>query len=265
MMDVLVASKPSHLLHLREVFGSWLLHLVMLGLCVEATRATVTVSIRPSADTTMVFLPRLVTPAAERAVPPAGAAGGAGGSDGNTNLIISANPPPRGFQVIDAVGSIPTEIPPVRAGERFLDPRDYTGRGVEGGTGWGVTGGTGPVEQNEIPSRVRDELYEAGTADRRFSPAELVTAPVLDYPRLLRDAGIDGHVVLRFIIDTTGQIEPASIEVLEQTHDAYAAAARTGVLGARFRPARYGDRAVRQLTRWPVSFGMAAGGSRATP
>lgn len=154
---------------------------------------------------------------------------------------------------------MPTEIPPIVPGERDLDPRDFTGRGVEGGTGWGVVGGTGPADQMEIDSELRDVLYEAGMADQRFTPAELVVRPVFEHPRLLLEAGISGRVVLRFIIDTTGQIEPASIAVLEKTHEAYAAAARAGVVGARFRPALFGNRTVRQLTRWPVNFQVGPG------
>jgi TonB family protein len=259
MMDVLVASRPSHLLHPREVLGSSFLHLVMFGVCVAATRVAAPLSIRPVEDTTMVFIPRLVAPTVDRAIPRPGLAGRSGGAGSATNIVIAANPPPRGFQVIQVVGSIPTEIPPVVPGERFLDPRDFTGRGVEGGAGWGVVGGTGPVDRVDIESGVREVLYEAGLADQRFSPAELVATPVFEHPRLLREAGIAGRVVLRFIIDTTGQVEPTSIEVLEKTHEAYATAACTGVLSARFRPAHFGDRTVRQLTRWPVNFQVAMG------
>jgi len=116
------------------------------------------------------------------------------------------------------------------------------------------------AEQTEIDPALRDMLYEAGgVEDARFTPAELVVRPEFEHPRLLLEAGISGRVVLRFIIDTTGQIEPTSIEVLEKTHDAYADAARSGVLGARFRPAHFGTRAVRQLTRWPVNFQVGPG------
>jgi TonB family protein len=260
MLDVLVASRPSHLLHPREVVGSTFLHLAMFAVCVAATRATVPVVMRPVEDTTMVFVPRLIPPAVDRVIArPRLGGGGGGGSGSGGHIIISANPPPRGFQVIAAVSAVPTEIPPIALGERALDPRDFTGRGVEGGTGWGVVGGTGPAEQTEIDPMLRDMLYEAGMEDQRFTPAELVVRPEFVHPRLLLEAGISGRVILRFIIDTTGQIEATSIEVLEKTHEAYADAARSGVLGARFRPAHFGNRAVRQLTRWPVNFQIGPG------
>ncbi len=63
--------------------------------------------------------------------------------------VVAANPPPQGFQVVTPPADIPTEIPPVNLNEKF-DPRDFTGKGVEGGIGTGVVGGTGPVLEGEV-------------------------------------------------------------------------------------------------------------------
>ncbi|MDX2121549.1 MAG: energy transducer TonB, partial [Gemmatimonadota bacterium] len=137
---------------------------------------------------------------------------------------------------------------------RALDARDFTGRGVEGGVGWGVAGGTGPADQP--PGQIAELLYSASTEDVRFTPAELVRQPAFTYPVVLQAAGIPGRVVLQFIIDTLGTVEPASITVLERSHEAFAIAAREGVMGARFQPALYGERPVRQLSKWPVKFAL---------
>ena len=68
----------------------------------------------------------------------------------------------RGFQVIDAIGAIPTDIPPVDPNMRAIDARDFTGRGVEGGVGWGVVGGKGPADQPpaEIAERIEQTESE---------------------------------------------------------------------------------------------------------
>jgi len=94
MLDVLVASRPSHLLHPREVVGSSFLHLAMLGVCVAATRVTVPVITKPVEDTTMVFIPRLAAPAVDRLIARPGLGGRGGGAGAGTHFIISANPPP---------------------------------------------------------------------------------------------------------------------------------------------------------------------------
>jgi TonB family protein len=226
---------------------------MMLGICVLAGRSSVVAVSRPVADTTLVFLPRLAPALVDKPVASTGRAGG-GGEEGGRDLVISANPPPLGFQGIDAVLAVPTFIPPVTPGERILDPRDFTGRGVEGGTGWGVVGGTGPADQTPIEGDGREFLYGAASKDLRFVPAVLTVQPVFDYPRVLRDAGIGGRVLLQFVIDTLGRVEPASIEVLETADQAFTESARSGMLEAQFRPAHYGDRPVRQLTKMPVSF-----------
>ena len=46
-----------------------------------------------------------------------------------------------------------------------------------------------------------------------------------------------GRVVLQFVVDTAGAVEPATVRVREATHPAFAAAARAAVAQWRFRPA----------------------------
>ena len=40
---------------------------------------------------------------------------------------------------------IPKDIPPIDLNEKPFDPKDFTGKGVEGGIATGVVGGVGPV------------------------------------------------------------------------------------------------------------------------
>lgn len=252
MLDLLVASNPRRHATWAEFSTSATMHVGLFFLVVLATHTTVE-AVRPIvADTTLVFLPRLAAPAVDRPAPVH--AGGGGGGDGGA-LIISANPPPRGFQVINAIASIPTEIPPVDLSMKSLDPRDFTGRGVEGGVGWGIEGGTGPADQP--PGEIKEMLYRAETVDARFTPAVLVVRPVFTYPELQLAAGVPGKVVLQFVIDTVGRIEPTTIEVLERTNEAFANSAKRGVLDARFEPATFGGHRVRQLSKWPVKFELA--------
>jgi TonB family protein len=85
-------------------------------------------------------------------------------------------------------------------------------------------------------------------------PPYLLTRPALEYPGLLRAAGVDGLVILEVVIDSTGVPEAATLRVLEATHQGFVAAATRVVLGARFRPGRAHGRPVRVLIRQPISF-----------
>src|SRR2546430_6190849 len=69
-------------------------------------------------------------------------------------------------------------------------------------------------------------------------PRVSVGAPPLQYPALLRQAGIQGRVMARAIIDTTGRAEPASVEVIDSPHPGVNEAARNALLQARGRGTR---------------------------
>src|SRR5205085_2227846 len=81
-----------------------------------------------------------------------------------------------------------------------------------------------------------------------------LSGPPVRYPPLLRQAGIEGRVLVRAIIDTTGRVEPASVKVIDSPHPGFNEAARNALLQARFRGGRFRGRAVRVLITLPVDF-----------
>jgi len=87
-------------------------------------------------------------------------------------------------------------------------------------------------------------------------PPVFLSGPPLQYPNLLRQAGIQGRVIVRAVIDTTGRAEPGSVQVLESPHPGFDQAARNAVLQARFRGGRFRGRAVRVVITLPVNFRM---------
>ncbi len=86
-----------------------------------------------------------------------------------------------------------------------------------------------------------------------------LSGPPLEYPSLLRQAGIHGRVLVRAIIDTTRRAEPASVQVIESPHPGLNQAARNLVLQAHFRHGRFRGRAVRVLITFPVNSRIGAG------
>jgi periplasmic protein TonB len=74
------------------------------------------------------------------------------------------------------------------------------------------------------------------------------------YPEALQRAGIDGAVVVRFVVDTLGRVDPASIEVLTSSHDLFTAAVRETLARLRFIPAKSDDRKVRMRAIMPFHF-----------
>lgn len=143
----------------------------------------------------------------------------------------------KGFQTVVAPTDIPTNIPPINLQEKF-DPKDYTGTGVEGGIGTGI-----------VPSS--DQVFMESVVEER---PEMLTRPPLQYPDLLRQAGVQGRVLVQAIIDTSGRAEPASVKVIQSPNPGFDQPAKTLILKALFRPARVHGRAVRVLINQPVDF-----------
>jgi protein TonB len=154
------------------------------------------------------------------------------------------DPPPRGFQTVDAPIDIPSEIPPIDLSERF-DPRDFSGVGQEGGVFSGVEGGTGPVDLTQT-------FMEAAVDE----PPERLSGPSPRYPEMLRQAGIEGSVVLEFVIDTTGRVEESSIKINQSTNRAFEGPARDVIRRSLYRPGRVRGQAVRVLVQQSISFSI---------
>ena len=244
MFDVLVASGAHLDLRPRWVTTSVITHALALMLAAVATQAAL--------DTPPVSLPDapilLFVPKAPPAPPPPEVK-----AEPSAPVVVVADPPPKGFQTVASLKDIPNVIPPVDLTQRALDPRDFTGRGVEGGVAEGVVGGTGKVELWSADEGL-DAVYKATTSDQRFESAIVVFQPAPRYPRPLETLGVEGRVAVEFVIDTTGRVQPASIRILESTHAAFEAAARAVMAGSIFRPARLSGHPVRQLTRQSVRF-----------
>ena len=254
MLEILVASRAPRTLRPRWLSGSLIVHLLLAAVAVEGSRVHTRSTEVVVADTTLLFLPRLAPPQVQSVQP--SRAVGLAGAGGGGSVVVSATPPPRGFQTVVAPSDIPGSIPPVDLSQPALDPRNFAGRGQEGGVAWGVTGGIGPVDAALVPPGVSasDVVYTATLDDARFEPARLVSQPPPRYPRAMEMIAMSGRVVIQFIVDTTGGVELRSIRVLESSHEAFDEPARESVSGALFRPARLGAIPVRQLTRQPINF-----------
>lgn len=79
-------------------------------------------------------------------------------------------------------------------------------------------------------------------------------SPMPRYPQLLRDAGVEGATLVRFVVDTFGRVEQGTVKVVESTHPAFALAVQAVLPQMRFSPARVGERKVRQLVEFPLQF-----------
>lgn len=234
MFENLIESNHKRQSSLGQQAVSFVLHGVLIFGAIKATQGAAEAVRDIVVDTTMVFLRPPETPPPPPEPPP-------------ENVVVSANPPPQGFQIITPPDNIPTEIPPVNLNERF-DPRDFTGKGVEGGIATGVVGGTGPVP-------IEGEVFLAAEVDE--TPSVQAGSNCLGkYPPVMQSAGIPGKVVLQFVVNTDGRVDAGSIKVMSSTHKAFEEPARQGITAqsCNFKAGKSRGQPVRVLVQQAVSF-----------
>jgi TonB family protein len=228
MLDVLLASGSRHHITPKSVLTSILAHAAVVLLALAATRGAVEALKPPGRrDTMPLFLPPSPEPPSEPSI----------------THRIPVGPPPERFRHLPLPIDLPI-IQPTDFSRRPLNPRElvYIGHAA----------GTDRQSVNEVAGT--GGIYDAGSRLEGFQPAVLLNQPAPRYPSALLRAGITGMVLLEFVIDTAGKVEPSSIHTIESSHPGFEDAARGAVLGARFQPAWLGQRAVRQKSRQQVRF-----------
>jgi protein TonB len=231
VFENLIESQDKSKKSIGQTILSFLVHAVVIVAAVKVTAAGAEAVKNVVTDTTMVFLKPPPPPPPPPDQPP-------------PDVIVAQNPPPKGFQTVVAPTDIPKDIPPVDLEQKPFDPKDFTGKGVEGGIASGIVGGTGPVE-------VSGEVFLEAQLD---DPVQPISIPTPRYPPVLQSAGIAGSVDLQYVVDTTGHAEPNSFKVMKATHPAFAEPAKEAIMKGVFKPAKFKGQPVRQLVQQRISF-----------
>ncbi|MBX3133507.1 MAG: energy transducer TonB [Gemmatimonadaceae bacterium] len=196
--------------------------------------------------------------------------------------------------VATAVGSVargtePSEMPPLPQGLTFLvppptspapaqaqlrfDPASGDG-GTAVATDESAFGARRAGSPTETEASASGEDLEATSMDSEaeiaamnallanaYQVLEVDSAAVRDpssaapvYPKELEERGIEGYVIVRFVVDSTGRVDLATILTIESTAGAFDRAVREALPRMRFRPALVGDRPVRQLAEQMFKF-----------
>jgi protein TonB len=86
------------------------------------------------------------------------------------------------------------------------------------------------------------------------TPVKIKQAAAPVYPSRLRDAGIEGHVIVQFIVDEKGNALMDSFKVLRSNDNAFSDAVKKAVSQTLYIPAELQGRKVRQLVQQPYKF-----------
>jgi TonB family protein len=119
----------------------------------------------------------------------------------------------------------------------------------------GARGGGDPRERIGRLDLLGDTL---GAREWRGTEAlmRVITQAKPRYPERLRQAAIEGRVLVRFKVDTLGLIDQASVTILSSTHDLFSRAVRDALGGFRFKPAEVNGHRVVALAEMPFEFAI---------
>lgn len=159
-------------------------------------------------------------------------------------------------------------FPPDRANKPGAEHLAYVGIGATGSPRGQQQGAPVKVDEKNkdgeavVPQQAAEQaqlngvmqLAEAAQAVGAFSVIDVDSAAERDplsaapaYPKDLLARNIEGYATLRFVVDSTGLIDLSTIRLIEATHPMFAKAVQEAMPRMRFRPAKMGPNAVRQL------------------
>jgi protein TonB len=157
---------------------------------------------------------------------------------------VMVAPPPKGFQTLTAPVNIPDVLPEIDLSKKVTNEADFTGKGVAGGREKGIVGAAPVENQTYFEYQVEKPVMTVNGS------------PTPRYPDILKSAGVEGEVVVAFVVDTTGRADISSLKILKSTHELFSAAVRTALPTMRFLPAEVGGRKVKQLVQQPFVFNI---------
>lgn len=125
---------------------------------------------------------------------------------------------------------------------RSRDPAAFSGRALD-------------LQLPSIEYVSPDSVYSILEVDERAARLAGSAAPA--YPAELIASKTQGSVYIRFVIDTTGRADPASVEVVRSSHPLFLDAVKDAMPGMAFTSASVGGRKVRQAVEQNFEFKLA--------
>ena len=121
---------------------------------------------------------------------------------------------------------------------------------------WGErSGARGELPFGPAPAFVPDSVFSVLEVDEMVERHEGSAAPA--YPRDLLAIGAEGVVQAIYVVDTTGRVDTATIQVVRSDDPRFTQSVRTALAGMRFRPARRAGKTVRQQVQQQFRFRIA--------
>jgi TonB family protein len=97
-----------------------------------------------------------------------------------------------------------------------------------------------------------DTVFTITQVDSAVAVDPMSAAPA--YPAALQKLGIEGSVMVRYVVDSFGKADLSTLQIVRATRIEFAIAVREALPNMRFMPAKMGSKAVPQLVEQPFNF-----------
>jgi protein TonB len=229
MLNTLLESRAPRPRRMRITMMSALVHAALIAGAVALTTAG------PAKATDVVWADTLIVVAPPIPQPVASAT--ANGRTTHSDPMVPALP------TIAVPTVVPTSLPSIELG-----PAVPVDRIEIGGPGVGTTSPIG----GDSPLGAGGSAVDEHLVDR--APRLLGRALEPSYPASLRQAGVEGRVVVQFVVDTLGRAEVAELQVIETPHPLFVDAIRSALARYRFSVGEAAGRKVRTRVQMPFEF-----------
>ncbi|MFN8667415.1 MAG: TonB family protein [Gemmatimonadaceae bacterium] len=108
-----------------------------------------------------------------------------------------------------------------------------------------------------LRAQASEQIYageDVDTPPRIANPARTARLVSESYPTLLKKTGVAGQAQVQFVVDASGKVEPASVEVVLASQPAFAAAAKEIAPRIEFTPGKAKGQAVRTRVLLPIQY-----------
>ena len=103
----------------------------------------------------------------------------------------------------------------------------------------------------QVATADAEQTYFDFQVEQQVKPRSVRT-PV--YPERLRSAGVEGQVLVQFVVDESGNAQMSTFKVLKSTDNELTDSVRRAVSGSSYLPAEVRGKKVKQLVQQPFVF-----------
>lgn len=112
-----------------------------------------------------------------------------------------------------------------------------------------------PTGTPTVIPKANGGVYFESQVEKPVARAAGSPGPV--FPEMLKSSGVEGTVLVQFVVDENGVLDQGSFRVLKSDHKLFEEAVVSAMPNLRFTPALIGGRPVKQLVQQPFTFSLS--------